>query len=323
MQRVLAVLGALLLVVVAVLVRSLLDGGDDSRGRGGGGDGPTRLLCAEELADVCAALEDAGVAEVQIEAAGVTLDRLGAPDAGLDADGWLTLDPFPRMVDQRREFATGSALFGAARTLDASTGLALAADADRAEALASDCGEVGWACLGDAAGQPWADHGGEPTWGSVKPGFDSPATSGSGLLVLAQAMADHLQKDDFALQDLDRRWLRDLEEAVPTRTTGSALRTLLQQGPGAFAAVGALGKDAEAATRTAQGEGLSIFYPAPMFRADVVLAPLRGTELDDLADADELARALADAGWEEGGGGAALPTAGALDALRSAWEDVA
>lgn len=84
--------------------------------------------------------------------------------------------------------------------------------------------------------------------------------------------------------------------------------------------MGALGVDAEAAAGTAQGEELVIFYPAPMYRASVVLAPAVGRDLADLATDDELADALAAAGWQEGLDGVPLPAAGVLDAVRSAWE---
>jgi hypothetical protein len=322
MRRVLAVLGAVLMVAMALLVRSIVDGGDDggqASGGGGSGDRPT-LLCAEELADVCETLERDGVADVIVEPGGETVDRLGTVDADLEADGWLTLDPFPQLVDERREFATGSALFGDPLSTDRSSGLALVAFADRAAALEADCPEVDWACLGDAAGEPWADHGGESSWGVVKPGYDAPDTSATGLLVLAQAMAAHLGDPGFAGQDIDERWLGDLEDAVPTRTAGTALLKLVQQGRAAFGAVGALGIDAEAVADTAQGEDLTIFYPAPMFRAKVVLAPGRGVDLGDLVDDDALDAALADAGWEADEVGEPLPSAGVLDALRSAWE---
>ncbi|HEY8060541.1 MAG TPA: hypothetical protein VID94_17375 [Acidimicrobiales bacterium] len=324
MRRVLAVLGAVLMVALALLVRSLIDGDDDgsqASGEGGNGDVPT-LLCAEELADVCESIERDGAAEVTIEPVGETVDRLGAVDAELDADGWLTLDPFPQQVDERREFATGSALFGDSMATDRSSGLALVAFADRAAALEADCSEVDWACLGDAAGEPWADHGGESSWGQVKPGYDAPDTSATGLLVLAQAMAAHLDDPGFAGQDIDDRWLGDLEDAVPTRTAGTALLKLVQQGRAAFGAVGALGIEAEAVAGTAQGEDLTIFYPAPMFRASVVLAPRRGVDASELIDADNLDAALAEAGWESDATGEPLPSAGVLDALRSAWENV-
>ncbi|HEY5886542.1 MAG TPA: hypothetical protein VIT24_02390 [Acidimicrobiales bacterium] len=324
MRRVLAVLGAVLMVTLALLVRSLIDGDEDggqASGEGGNGDVPT-LVCAEELADVCERLERDGAADVTIEPVGETVDRLGAVDAELDADGWLTLDPFPQQVDERREFATGSALFGDSVATDRSSGLALVAFADRAAALEADCPDVDWACLGDAAGEPWADHGGESSWGEVKPGYDAPDTSATGLLVLAQAMAAHLDDPGFAGQDIDDRWLGDLEDAVPTRTAGTALLKLVQQGRAAFGAVGALGIEAEAVAGTAQGEDLTIFYPAPMFRASVVLAPRRGVDASELIDADNLDAALAEAGWESDATGEPLPSAGVLDALRSAWENV-
>lgn len=329
MRRVLAVLGAVLMVAVALLVRSALDGGDDGEDGGGGGNRVLNLLCAEELADACEVLEDEGRAEVQIEAVGETVDRLGVVDADLEVDAWLTLDPFPQQVDDRRLFATGNALFADPIPTDVSSALALVAQDDRGVALEADCAEVGWACLGDAAGEPWADHGGEAAWGPVKPGHDAPDTSATGLLVLAQAMADHLDDPGFAGQDIDDRWLGDLEDAVPTRTAGSSLLRLAQQGGAAFGAVGALGAEAETVAGTAQGEDLTIFYPAPMFQASVVVAPGRGADedlLDDLADLadgdNEFVDALLAAGWSDRTDGPAepLPSAGVLDALRSAWE---
>ena len=325
MRRVLAVLGAVLMVAVALLVRSVIDSGDDG-GSGGGDDATPQLLCAEELARVCQTLADDGLADVTIEPVGTTVDRLGEVDADLEADAWLTLDPFPQQVNERRQFATGNPLFTDPLDTGFSTGLALVAQDDRGAALEADCAAVGWACVGDAAGEPWADHGGETTWGPVKPGYDAPDTSATGLLVIAQAMADHLEDPGFASQDIDARWLGDLEDAVPTRTAGSSLLKLAQQGGAAFGAVGALEADAEAVSETAQGEDLSIFYPDPMFRASAVLAPGRGGDedlldaLDDLVTSDELAEALRDAGWTTDGDGEPLPSAGVLDALRSAWE---
>lgn len=330
MRRVLAVLGAVLMVAVALLVRSALDGDDAGGGNGDrGGDDVLTLLCAEELAEACGTLEEAGLAEVTIEPVGVTVDRLGAVDADLEVDAWLTLDPFPQQVNDRRQFATGSALFAEPIDTGVSTGLALVAQNDRAAALEAECAEVGWACVGDAAGQPWVDHGGEAAWGPVKPGYDAPDTSATGLLVLAQAMADHLSDPDFASQDIDERWLGDLEDAVPTRTAGSSLLRLAQQGGAAFGAVGALGAEAETVAATAQGEDLTIFYPAPMIRTSVVVAPGRGADEDliedlvDLTDGDsEFTDALLEAGWFDQGDGPPnpLPSAGVLDALGSAWE---
>ncbi len=325
MRRALAVLAAVLMVVLAMLVRAAIDDGDDGDDSGGGtgdhaqdGDDPVDLLCAEELADVCQALEDAGVADTRVEPAGDTLDQLGDPEHDFRPDAWLTLDPFPQMVDERRELALGDPLFEQSESTRYSTPLAIAAFDDRAAALEADCTDVGWVCLGEAGGDPWEDHHGEPDWGDVKLGYEAPDTSATGLLVLTQAMADKVGVH-FAGQDIDDRFLRDLEDAVPTRTgAGDPLTVMLQQGAAAFSAVGALGKDAEAATGTARGADLRVFYPAPMFRAEVVLAGDAG----DLAGSDELADALADAGWEQGVDGAELPPPGVLDALRTSWEGI-
>lgn len=313
MRRVFAVLGALFMVILALLIRAQLD--DDGDGGGGGGDDGDRvaLLCAEELADVCRALEAEGVATVEIEPVGTTVDRLGA-EGRLDADAWLTLAPFPEIVDLRREQATLTRLFGDVESAGWSTPLAMVAYNDRAAALEEDCPEVGWACLGNIASDEWSDHHGQGIWGPVRPGYDPPDTSATGLLVLAQAMAEHLERNDFALQDIDSGWLRGLERGVANRPPGHVLDQYLVLGAPAFAAVGALGTDATSAAGTARGEDLTIFYPAPMFRAEVVLA--------GQADLEGLDDALGEAGWDRGEDGDALPTPGALDALRTAWEEV-
>jgi hypothetical protein len=322
MRRVLAVLAAVTMIVLALLIRSAIDddgGGDGGGGDGGGGEDRVELLCAEELADVCQALEDQEIADVRIEAAGDTLDQLGDPEARFHDDAWLTLAPFPGMVDERRVLELGNSLFGDTAATGFSTPLALAAYTDRADALEADCNDVGWECLHSAAGDPWSEHHGEPAWQDVTLGYEPADTSATGLLLMTQAMADH-RGEDFAGQDIDVRYLRDLEDAVPTRTNaGTPLEVLLVQGPPAFGVVGALGKDAEAAALTERGADLRVFYPAPMFRAEVVLAGDAG----ELAGSDELEDALAEAGWEQGEDGIDLPEPGVVDAVRTAWEGVA
>jgi hypothetical protein len=317
MRRVLAVVGALLMVAVALVVRSIVD--DDGDAASGPDGTPVSLICAEELAEVCEIMEDDHGADVVVEPVGATVDRLGQPATRLDADGWLTLEPFAEQVDVRRGAAGGSALFGESHPTGHSTGLALVAFDDRAAALEAECDVVGWACLGTIAGEDWADHGGQADWGTVKVGYDDPGTSASGLLVLAQAMADHLDEPRFASQDIDDRWLGDLDAAVPNRPAGSVLVQLVQQGRAAFGGVGALGNPAEGLAATDRGRELRIFYPDPMFRATVVLSPAPGTDLSDFATGDALAEALADAGWERDVNGVPPPSGGVLEALQRAW----
>jgi len=322
--RVVAVTLALAMVLVAVLARALVSDGDD--GGGGSGGEPVDLLCATELTAVCTALDEAGVARTSVEPAGDTLARLQDPEGALGADGWLTLAPYPEMVDDARAAAVQDTVLGEGAPTGGSSALAIAAFEDRAAALEADCGEVTWACLGDAAGEPWTEHSGDEEWGEVTPGYDAPDRSATGLLVLAQAVADHLDLPDFALNDLTpevSRWLRDLEDAVGNRPPGSALDAMVLRGPAAFSAVGDLDVAATQAQDSRRGEGLRIFYPAPMFRAEVVLAPARGRDLGDLAGSDELATALDEAGWEHDVAGEPLPDAGALLALLDLWADVA
>jgi hypothetical protein len=323
-RRVVAVLGAVLMVIVAILARGALDGDDDSGPDGpgsDGGDGEVTLLCVDELADVCDALEEAGtIGGFDVEPAGETVDRMAVQGADLGADAWLTFDSFPQQADVLRQSNGANRIFGDPTSTDHSTGLAIAAENSRAEALSEDCINVDWNCLADAGDEPWADHGGDARWGDVKLGFDAPDTSATGLLVIAQAMVGHVGRptEEFAAQDIDRRWLGDLEDAVPRRTSTSALDMLALQGAAAFGAVGALGNDAE---RVAGSRDLETFYPDPMFRAEVVLAAVGG-DAGGLVDEDELGDALADVDWEPGQVVPALPSPGSLVALRQVWEEV-
>ena len=87
-ERLLAIVGAVVLVAVAVALRTtVLDDGDATSGGGGGGGAP-KVACTPDLAEVCAALAEAGhIAEEPI-----TLDLDGATEPPEDLDGWITWD---------------------------------------------------------------------------------------------------------------------------------------------------------------------------------------------------------------------------------------
>jgi hypothetical protein len=94
-ERILAVVGAVALIVAAVVVRSLLagDGGD-----GGGADGSAGrpvVACTPDLRAVC----DALVADGAVTAAPGPLDLAGAGDPAAEVDGWITWDPAPGVVN--------------------------------------------------------------------------------------------------------------------------------------------------------------------------------------------------------------------------------
>ena len=62
-------------------------------------------MCATELRVACDAID--GDVSVVVEPAGVTLDRLAALADDAESPVWLTLQPFPAMLDDLRS-ASGS-----------------------------------------------------------------------------------------------------------------------------------------------------------------------------------------------------------------------
>lgn len=344
MKRLLAVLAAVGMVAGAVVVRGLLDGdGAGGGGRGGGasgGDGLV-LVCSSTLASACDELAGDPAVEVRIEDDGDTAARL----AGADVDGagaWLTVAPWPEIVADERERAGEGPVLGAPSGTLARSPVALVARRDRVDAAAAACGgPPTWACLGAAAGGPWTDLGGEPTWGSVKPGLPSPDRA-DGLVVLAQAVASRVGRTDFATNDLDddpdvAAWFDRLVGAAKDARYSSRppLRDFLTVA-GSYSVVGALEAAAgPTVRRAANGQDLAVIYPEPVVTADVVLVPVAGRDAADALDRvgrERLLDALRGAGWRiqgrPGTGGpdlpdtAGLPAPGVLAALRDRWEDV-
>jgi len=135
MTRVLALLGAILLIAAAVVARSVLD--DEDGGDDGGRDGePMAVACIPELREACDALDR--LAEVTIEDPGETIARIAE---GADVDAWVTLDPWPEMasiIDDQARVGDGVGV--------ATTELLLLV---RTDAVPSGCAPVGWTCLVD------------------------------------------------------------------------------------------------------------------------------------------------------------------------------
>src|SRR5438093_1363139 len=124
----------------------------------------------------------AGSAQTAVEAAGTTADRLvqGGGDPGIE--GWVTVGPWARMVDEARVRAGKPALFTTASAL-ARSPVAVVVWPDREKVLETRCGgPLTWRCLGDVAkGATWQRSGGPSAWGPVKVGVDDPHSSGVGL----------------------------------------------------------------------------------------------------------------------------------------------
>jgi hypothetical protein len=295
-------------------------------------------VCAAELADACAELEDD--VNVRVEAASVTAERLAtAADAdGAAVDVWLAPAPWADLVVDARERAAAPDLVGEPSAVIGRSPVVLVLWNDRAAALeAGVCGvPVEWRCLGDAADRPWDTVGGESAWGRVNVGLTDPDAA-TGLVVLGGAASGYFGSADYAANDLDGEfsgWLGALAaQADPAAT--DVVNEMLTRGPGQFSAVGALEADAlDAAGR----DDVRVIYPAPVATADLVAIPIGGAEgaASDIVRNDDLRRVLSEDGWRVDGeplaagvdGGLdlpaddALPEGGVLGALLARWNEV-
>jgi hypothetical protein len=367
-KRLLAVLVALALVAGGFLVRDWRAGGDGTlpglpTADGGGtseqvGDGP--VLCDTAVTEVCDELADAGI-EVRREAAGASVERLvglGNDAAGAEVPAaWVTLAPWPSIVDEARQRAGASPLFDPVEgPAVASSPLVLLMWDERADVLAEACeageaGEVGLDCLGQVAGRTWGQLGGPDTWGPVKLGFDDPAVSSLGLAALGAVTAAELDTLGFGSRSLtDGEYLDVLSRvgaAVPDfrPTAGSPLAAAVLTGPATYdllltseaAAAAAVEGSAQWGPRlrasyagTVEGDGGTVL--------DIVVASSGG---DVTATRSAVEAAAAEAGWHTADAspdplpgaprdtsvlpssqpGATLPAAGALTALRTTFTD--
>jgi hypothetical protein len=351
-KRFLALLAAVAMVAGAFFLRDWLDDrddpGDNSSDDPPSGDEQMHLVCDPSLSRYCRDLEDADEGlTVEIIDSATASDRFGDPAFSSrddEADGWLVPAPFPTMVDEARGRAGQSPVFGDPVGPYGRSPLVIAMWTERADVLAPDCadGVVGWRCIGDGAGQPWGDLGGSPAWGRLKPGFESPTSSATGLLVVGQASADFFESPDFASNDFAtggfRGWLRNLVDSVPRfpATAGTPLDQMLAVGPASYDLVGTTEAEAVPKVESSRdNERLVIIYPSPMATADVLFAPVRGAagaeRLGQLLDGDDSREALAALGWRVDGqdlapglpadldlpDGTGLPRPGVLQALRN------
>jgi hypothetical protein len=345
--RLVAVVIAIALVGGALAVRNLVIDNDDGGSSGSGDDGRTRVVCANELRDVCTGLD----ADVTVEAAGTTADRLVAATdpAGAGFDLWLTAEPWAEIVERRRADAGADPLLSATNNVFARTPLVLVARTNRADVLVAACdGEITWTCVGDRAGTAWSEFGGDDTWGNVRPAHAEPVNSVHGLLALGHAVGTYVATpevpvDDVSLGDWQNNdafpgWFQQLERSIPANafTPGQDPFDLWLQTRGAAYDLVAT---TEAAALTALDDAApdvrdasSILYPAPVATADIMLAPVGEAEASDRL-LIELQAALREQGFRTSGApspeGAptlpntdGLPPAGSLDALRNLWQDV-
>lgn len=278
------------MVVVAVQVRARLDDRAEDR--------RPRVVCATELAMVCDALDD--VADVEVEAAGVTADRLLAADDDLGLDGWVAPGPWAELVRQGRarvQKAGGLTVSGPV----ARSRLAVAVWPGRLS-----CGTVDWRCVVQATTAP-----------AFKIGFPDARRDALGLVALG-SLARSLSPDDPMEDDAFRGALDALDRATPRPLP--KFTTVLAGGPSLA--------DAYVTTEAGAGRRMTLAYPAPVVTAEVVPAHgrgERGRRAAELLEGERVVGALRTAGWDTSpeAGGSGLPDIGTLEALRALWAEVA
>ncbi|MEY2402627.1 MAG: hypothetical protein QOD38_178 [Acidimicrobiaceae bacterium] len=299
MKRFLAITASVVMICVAIVIRSSIDDRGGSAAKKPS-SGQVTIACVTELAEQCGGLP--GII-VQVEDAAVTAKKIAAGTAHID--GWVTFDPWPEIANElARAKVTGkSARLVASR-------LVIAMVAERESALAPTCGgAVNWKCLGQAIGKQWTEVGGRADWGTVKAGSPA-ASSGLGLLLLGNAASGYFGNADFATNDFDTDPGFNFWRSNVTSTPASFSEFILKF-PAAFSAVGTTDREVQA------GKGsrdVALLTPDPAASAVVVLAEVDDQRALDLAD--DLTALLKQAGWmPDPPDATGLPNPGVLLAL--------
>ena len=288
----------------------------------------TALICITELRDVCTALttEHPDLA-ITVEPAGATLDRLAGLDDPADAPLWLTIDPYPAMIDVARELRSAGPV-GAEITVVGASQLGIAfplSDPSYGATLEAHCPDVAlWRCIGDNAGAPWSEIGGAVSWGRLRPSFGDVSGSALGLASLAAAVAGYLGEGEVTRSRWEAdasftAWFRRLSSASENAAMsgGTPLRTMATRPALDIAATAAF----EVAAIDAAGSRFELNYPEPQMWVQAVIATPPGVTAPDGLAAD-VGASLTRAGWgTPDSAGGPLPNASTLLALRAFWND--
>lgn len=325
-QRIVAVAVAVGLVVGALVVRDRLDDDDATAPSSPDAATPELVVCDDSLAAACrAAFPATADVELVIEPLAATIARLTADDgggSGADDLAWVTLAPMPELVDEERRRALLGDVFTTVERV-ATSPLAAVTSNERAAALEAACApELTLRCIGDRAGQPWADLGAAGNLGTVRPSHEEPDDRARGALTyawLATAYAGGPQLDARSAEL--SAWASTVERAAPAVSGGTSPTQELIVRQGAYDI--ALTTEADATTAGAADPRYRVLYPAPMAEAEVVVAGGAAIPADLVV---ALRSALVDQGWQPADGaptGGGLPGAGVVQALRTvSWNEV-
>lgn len=273
-ERVLAIFGAVALIVVAIVVRSVVTDDDQQTGGGGGKGQRPVVACTPDLMAVCQALADDG----KIASDPPALDLGDDAMADDTIDGWITWDPAPGIAN-----IDAPGTWGPSRALGSSP-LGVAARSNEGLLIEGcpDNGDPTWACLA----QPGP---------AVGVGTGRTAESLARIYPIAAALVP----DDSDFRAISES---DLTAILDSPTVGQAafpeqVRTLKVQ-PGALnLLVGPKGALDGA-------RGLRVTVPAPATTVAVILAQRDGdgAVLGDAFDGTRTQEALRDAGVTPGEG---------------------
>jgi len=348
MRRALAIIGVVLLLAVAWFIRGR---GEASRQQLADEKAKATLYCAQELGKVCDTLKERDRnLTVVTEEAGRTLETVTAADFNPEAtrvDGWLAPQPFIDLANESRNRSSLEPLFGTSSRVLARSPVVMVGTSERLQKLAGACGgQVTWRCVGENAGRRWSELGGQETWGDLRPVIADPARSATGLFSLGEAAtsffgSSNFASNDFATGDFDGWLQRFASTSKGVTNSPKPLEERISKGRSALDLTAAFESQAgPAVTSSARAnDPLTILYPSPLATADVVLAPISGSEpggrLKDLLESDDAATALAQSGWRVDGrptaaginpnqplpSGSGLPKAGVLQSLAERWKE--
>lgn len=310
MRRVLAVLGAVGMVVAAIVIRQAID---DEEASGPSPDAGSVVICADDLVEQCDAF-GSGV-EVRSEPAATTADAITDGTVADDVDAWITTTAWLEVVDGRTPDALGG------RRALATSPTVVATAPGRFDAITDLCaGDDVWSCLGDAAGSDWADlgDGTHPEWRELKVGLTDPDSAG-GLSGLASASAGFFGNTTFAANepafDEFEGWLANL--AGPSANGDPNPAETLATRPGTYSAAGSIAAIAD----DFDVRGVDALDPDPAIAATIAIVGLGEGDLPDTAPVRD---ALVESGWATATADDLAPTLkpGVMAALHTLWKAV-
>lgn len=308
MKRVGALVGAVAMVVAALVVRGTFSGDAGGAGQASAGTG---LVCPIELADPCGAVEATATATM-----GAIVDTLVAVEDldQLDADTWLMPAPWAGLLVAERARLGRDPMFLIDVDPIATSPVVLAVWSGRARELEARCERpVDWGCLAEQADRT-LDSGDRVRIGV--PHIDT----ATGLAVAGAQAGSLLGTSDFAANDFTATFTA-AARPFANGQQADPLATMRSRGPGQLTAVGVVAADAGTLDSTF-GSIDVLTELTPAARVDLVIVTVGDATVDD-ETSERLQTALEDAGWGPGErGDDGLPAGGVLAAIRTLWADL-